>query len=248
MARTSNLVAAAVLAVCMSGAAMVSARADAGPPKAYAGLQALVIVGQHQDIAGTQKGVGAGPLLELRAGGSRLAAQLEGIPVVGIPNVPPSAAYGQATPSLGIFNGQVEYALTTNRSLWVGLGETVYNQRTPLPAIDETVSSRLAGVRYAARYVRQTSVSHSIEAFVGVAPTLSGSDVYVGPGGILVETKPERASEIDASLAFAYRRRSSQWLVGLRTLNFAAKFVNTGEAADRNVGLGPILEWRHVFP
>ena len=120
-------------------------------PNSYVGLQGLVIIGQHQDISGTERGVGAGPLIQLRVGGNRVAGSLEGIPVVGIQNVKPSEAYGQATPHLGIFNGQLEYALTADRALWIGLGETVYNQWTPLPAQNQLVSSRLAGVRYAAR-------------------------------------------------------------------------------------------------
>jgi len=226
----------------------IFATAQTPPPQNYVGIQGLVIIGQHQDIAGTQKGVGAGPLLQVRAGGRRLAGSIEGIPVVGIPNVPPSAAYGQATPHLGIFNGQLEYATSANQALWLGLGETIYNQRTPLPAQNQVVSSRLAGVRYTARYVHPLNESHFIEAFVGAAPVLSGSDVYVATGGALIDTKPERASEIDASLSFAYYHHSTAWLIGLRSLNFAAKFINTGEAADRNVGIGPLIEWRHILP
>ena len=240
MARGFSQIVAALL--------VLLATAQTPPPNAnYAGLQGLIIVGQHQDIAGTQKGVGVGPLLQVRGGGSRMKLSLEGIPVVGIPNVPPSATYGQATPHLGIFNGQLEYAADRNGSFWVGLGETVYNQKTPLPAQQQVVSSRLAGVRYALRYVHATSATHVIEGFFGTAPLLTGSDVYIATGGALVETKPERASEIDASLSFGYVHRSTEWLIGLRTLNFAAKFINTGEAADRNVGLGPLIEWRHLF-
>ena len=248
MALVSNARAAACAAALAASASLVCARADTPPVlTTYAGVQALVVVGQHQDIAGTQRGVGAGPLLQARVGGRRVALAIEGIPVVGIPGVKPSAAYGQATPSLGIFNGQLEYALTEQRTLWLGLGETVYNQRTPLPAQDQVVSSRLAGLRYTARYLHAFNAAHSLEAFLGAAPSLSGSDVYVATGGGVVETKPERASEIDASLAFVYSQHSTQWLLGLRTVNFAAKFTNTGEAADRNVGIGPMIEWRHLF-
>jgi hypothetical protein len=32
--------------------------------------------------------------------------------------------------------------------------------------------------------------------------------------------------------------------VGIRTINFSARFALTGEAADRNNGAGPLLEWR----
>jgi hypothetical protein len=243
MARVSkSQLLAAVLTV------LATAQTPAPAAKNYIGIQGLVIVGQHQDIAGTQKGVGGGPLLQLRLGGRRLVGSIEGIPVVGIPGVQPSQTYGQATPHLGIFNGQLEYAVSADRALWLGIGETVYNQRTPLPAQNQVVSSRLAGVRYAARYIRSTSASHFIEAFVAGTPMLTGSDVYVATGGALLDTKPERASEIDASLSFGYRVRSTEWLIGLRSLNFAAKFINTGEAADRNVGIGPLIEWRHVLP
>ncbi len=247
--RISNLrVLAALLTVFATAQTPPVEQQPQPQPHSYVGIQGLVIIGQHQDIAGTQRGVGGGPLVQLRVGGNRVAGSLEGIPVVGIPGVKPSEAYGQATPHLGIFNGQLEYALTTNRSLWVGVGETVYNQWTPLPAQNQRVSSRLAGVRYAARYIRATSASHFVEAFVGAAPTLTGSDVYVATGGALLQTKPERASEIDASLSFGLRHGSNEWIVGVRSLNFAAKFINTGEAADRNVGIGPLIEWRRVLP
>jgi hypothetical protein len=214
------------------------------PPHTYAGVQLLALVGEHSDIAGTQHGVGAGPLIQLHAGGSRVAVHLEGIPVVSIPGVRPSAAYGQATPAIGIFNGQLEYAVDPGAHVWIGAGETVYNQRTPLPADQQVVSSRLAGVRYTLRFRRTFTGSHFVEALVGATPTLSGSDVYVSSISQPTVIKPERASSIDASLAFGFDAGRNEWLVGIRTLNFAARFINTGEAADRNVGIGPIVEWR----
>ena len=212
----------------------------------YAGFQLLTIVGQHKDAAGTQSGIGAGPLLEIHASSKRLAFHVEGIPVVSIPDVKPSVAYGQATPALGIFNGQVEYAFSPQWSL--GVGETIYNQRTPLPAIQQVVSSRLAGLRMTARYQRENKNGHFIEGLLGVVPTLRGADRYVYSDGVTpTSEKPERASEIDASLALGIHRGTNTWLFGIRTINFAAQFINTGAAADRNVGVGPIIEWRHYF-
>jgi hypothetical protein len=213
-------------------------------PYSYIGVQGLALVGVHRDVSGSQYGVGAGPLLELQVGGSRFAFHLEGIPVVSIPGTRPSTAYGQATPALGIFNGQAEYAVDRRGEIWLGLGETVYNQRTPLPAQAQTVSSRLAGARYTLRLHHTFGESHFLEAFVGTAPYLTGSDVYAFLDGAPDAIKPERASEVDASLTFGYTHRRSQWLIGLRTLNFTARYPLTGEAADRNVGFGPILEWR----
>ncbi len=216
-------------------------------PYSYIGVQGLALVGVHRDVAGSQYGIGGGPLLEVQLGGPRLAIHLEGIPVVSIPGTRPSATYGQATPALGIFNGQAEYAIDPHGQVWLGLGETIYNQRTPLPAQSQTVSSRLAGARYTLRLHHAFGQSHFLEGFVGTAPYLTGSDVYVYLDGSPNTIKPERASEVDASLTFGYTHRRSQWLIGLRTLNFTARYPLTGEAADRNVGFGPIIEWRQLL-
>ncbi|HVA28569.1 MAG TPA: hypothetical protein VNF68_10335 [Candidatus Baltobacteraceae bacterium] len=217
------------------------------PSYNYVGVQGLGIVGAHRDIAGSQYGVGAGPLLQAQVGGKRFNVNVEGIPVVSIPGTRPSVAYGQATPKLGIFNGQAQYALDRKASLWIGLGATIYNQRTPLPAQAQSVSSRLSGVRYTVRYIHPARNGRGIEAFVGVTPTLTGSDVYAFLDGSPPTIRPERASEIDAQVALTWRHGTSEWLFGIRTLNFAARFLDTGEAADRNVGIGPMIEWRHLL-
>ncbi len=216
----------------------------ATPDYSYVGIQGLALVGEHRDVAGTEYGIGAGPLLQLHVGGPRLAVHMEGIPVVSIPGVSPSVTYGQATPALGIFNGDAEYAIDPRSHVWLGFGETIYNQRTPLPAQAQTVSSRLAGARYTLRLRHPFGSAHFVEAFVGTAPYLTGSDVYVYLDGAPNTVKPERASEVDASLEWGYTRNRSQWLIGIRTLNFTAMYPLTGEAADRNVGIGPIIEWR----
>lgn len=219
----------------------------ATPDYSYVGVQGLALVGVHRDVAGSEYGIGAGPLLEVHAGGSRFAVHLEGIPVVSIPGTRPSVTYGQATPALGIFNGDAEYAVDRRGQIWLGLGETIYNQRTPLPAQAQTVSSRLAGARFTLRLHRSFGTSHFVEAFVGTAPYLTGSDVYVYLDGAPNTIKPERASEVDASLEFGYTRNRSQWLFGVRTLNFSAMYPLTGEAADRNVGIGPVIEFRELL-
>jgi hypothetical protein len=239
MARKTNLrILAALLAL--------GATAET-PPHSYVGVQLLTIVGVHRDIAGSQYGTGAGPLIQAQVGGARLNFNIEGIPVVSIPGTRPSVAYGQATPALGVINDQLQYAIDRDAHVWIGVGQTIYNQRTPLPAQSQEVSSRLAGARYAVRVFHPTRGTHFLEALVGAAPYLSGADVYAYLNGAPPTIKPERASEIDASLALGYRQGSSEWLFGLRDVNFAAKFIETGEAADRNVGIGPIIEWRHVL-
>jgi hypothetical protein len=229
----------------LAALAMLLATAET-PSYSYVGIQGLVVAGVHRDVAGSQYGVGGGPLVQLHVGGRRFAVHVEGIPVVSIPTHP-SVAYGQATPAIGIFNGQAEYAFDRRGFAWIGLGETIYNQRTPLPAKAQTVSSRLSGARYVLRYHRPLGQSRFVEALVGAAPYLSGSDVYVFLDGAPNEIRPERASEVDASLAYGLIHRNTRWLFGLRSLNFTARYPITGLAADRNVGFGPFIEWRAAF-
>jgi hypothetical protein len=56
--------------------------------------------------------------------------------------------------------------------------------------------------------------------------------------------KPEIAAEEDALVGYGITRGNTQWLVGLRIIEFSARFAVTGDAADRNNGGGPLLEWR----
>lgn len=214
----------------------------------YFGAQGLLIVGTHSDVAGTQHGIGAAPLLQIRAGTKRFAVAAEGIPVVSTPQRA-SVFYGQATPAVGIVNASVEGALDSHGRMWVGAGTTIINQRTPLPNIEQVVSSRLIGARYTLRMREPLrNGAHFVELSFGVAPTLTGADRYVYSDGVTPPiTKDERASEIDGSIAFGWQHRATEWLFGLRTLNYTARFTATNEAADRNVGIGPMVEWRHLL-
>lgn len=217
------------------------------PDPSYVAIQGLILDGVHQDVTGSQYGIGGGALLELHVGGKRTALHLEGVPVVSVPGIKPSVAYGQATPKLGIINAQAEFALDPSATLWGGIGETIYNQRTPLPALGQTASSRLAGVRYALRFRHPLARAHFVEALIGVTPYLSGADVYVYLSHTPNVIEPERASEVDASLAYGFTRKRSQWIFGVRTLNFTARYPVTGLAADRVVGAGPMVEYRYLF-
>ena len=74
---------------------------------------------------------------------------------------------------------------------------------------------------------------------------LSGSDVYVYSDGVTPTViKKERASSLDGTLTLGFVRAKSELLVGLRVINFSAKYTATNEAGDRNAGLGLVFEWR----
>ena len=106
----------------------------------------------------------------------------------------------------------------------------------------------MSGVRYALRYRTPLRSMRFLEARVAATPSLFGNDHFVYSDGVTPPVdKDERASEVDASLAYGWDSNASEWLVGIRSLNFSAKFVRLGDAADRNVGIGVTLEWRHLF-
>jgi hypothetical protein len=237
MLRNTSLALALLLACTVPAAADTSV---------YAGLQGLLLTGTHTDIAGSQHGIAGGAFLELGARVNRLDTRIEGVPPVSLPQAP-SEHYGQATPQFSLLNGTFRYAVDRNERLWLGVGGTIINQRTPLPNLDQVVSSRLAGARYEVRYRVDTATNHFFEAVFGAAPHLTGTDYYIYSIPQPAVDRPEVAAEEDAMIAFGLRRGSDEWLVGLRTINFSAKFVLTGDAADRNNGGGPILEWRRLL-
>lgn len=238
----------AALAPLVTTASASAATRSEGLPQAYFGVQGLLIVGAHSDVAGTQHGIGGAPLLQLRVGTKRFAFAAEGIPVVSTPQRA-SAFYGQATPAVGIVNASLEGALDSRARIWVGFGTTIINQRTPLPNIKQVVSSRLVGARFTFRmHEPLRKLGHFVELSFGVAPTLTGADRYVYSDGVTpTVTEDERASEIDGSIALGWQHRATQWLIGVRTLNYSARFTATSEPADRNVGVGPMVEWRHLL-
>jgi hypothetical protein len=212
-------------------------------PRVYLGVQGIVAAGAHTDVAGTQRGIAGGALLQAGVRGKRLEFHVEGVPPVSLPQAP-SATYGQATPQLSLLNGAAGVAIDPAAHWWLGAGMTVINQRTPLPNLDQVVASRLAGARFQVSYRAQAGVSNFVEFVFGAAPHLTGADHYTYSNGSPATDKPEVASEEDAMLAYGVTRGNTQWLVGIRTINFSARFALTGEAADRNNGAGPLLEWR----
>jgi hypothetical protein len=212
----------------------------------YAGIQAWAANGIHQDVAGTQHGAAVGGFIEVQGGGKRVFVHFEGVPVVGVPQRP-SLRYGAATPAVGILDAALRFAFGRNSNYFAGFGADAINERTPLPNVDQVVASRLAGFRYEAGLREPLGSVHFLEASIGAVPTLYGSDVYTYSIAHPSIVKPEQASEIDYSVAFGVRARSSEVLIGLRAIDFSAHYTANGLAADRNVGFGLLAEWRATF-
>ncbi len=213
----------------------------------FAGIQGLFVTGVHTDEAGAQRGVAPGALIEIGARWNRFGFRVEGVPPVSLPQAP-SAYYGAATPQLSLLNGNIRYAIDPSAHVWAGVGETIINQRTPLPNLSQVVASRLSGVRYELMYRAPLHGDHFIEVVAGGAPRLTGADRYfysIPHAGV---DKPEVAAEVDGQVAWGIVHGSNELLFGLRSINFSAQFANTGAAADRNNGGGVMVEWRHFFP
>ncbi|HET9097223.1 MAG TPA: hypothetical protein VFN37_11205 [Candidatus Baltobacteraceae bacterium] len=212
-------------------------------PRIYLGVQGMIAAGAHTDIAGKQSGVAGGALLQFGVRGKRAGLHVEGIPPVGLPQAP-SGYYGQATPQLSLLNGAFEFAVDPRARWWLGAGMTVINQRTPLPNLSQVVTSRLSGARYELSYRLPIGPSRFAEFTIGGAPHLTGVDHYTYSVPSPEVDKPEVAAEEDGMFAYGVTRGNTQWLVGFRSINFSARYVLTGAAADRNNGAGPLLEWR----
>jgi len=212
----------------------------------YIGIQALALTGEHVDVAGSQRGFAGGGFVELQIGGKRLRVHFEGVPVVSVPQSA-SAHYGQATPAVGIVDGALRYGFGPDGNLFAGIGADVINQHTPLPNLDQEVASRLAGLRYELGYRAPLGGTRFLEGLVGVAPSLTGNDVYTYSIPHPPDIEPELASEVDYSVAYGFTRGRSEWLFGLRAINFDAHFTQTGQPADRNAGFGASVEWRALL-
>ncbi len=211
-----------------------------------AGIQALILSGVHSDVAGGQNGIAGGALLQFNVRVQRLQLRVEGIPPVSLPQRP-SAKYGQATPQLSLLNGALLFAVDPAEHLWLGVGETIINQLTPLPNLSQVVASRLAGMRYEAAYRMPLRSGRFLQFMAGGAPQLTGTDHFVFSDGRPPVDKPETASELDAMAAIGFQRRNDEFLFGIRTINFSAKFVKDGSAADRNNGAGLLFEYRRFL-
>lgn len=249
MRRLHSVLCALLLAGIPLAPAAAAAEDDASavPLRSSIGIQGGFLTGVHSDIAGDQHGLAVVPLIELTAVPlPRVAIHLEGLPVISVPQNA-SAAYGQATPAVGLFDGAVRFAIDPQRRFWIGGGTVIINQRTPLPAQGQVVSSRLSGGRYEFYARSPLGGGRFIDALVGTAPRLWGTDHYISSIGAPPLDRDERAFELDISLAMGWRHPNSEFLAGLRTINFAAMFTATGEAADRNNGVGVFVEARRYI-
>ena len=230
------------LAVLITGvlAALCGWCASACPSSAdtQIGVQGLVLSGTHGEPNASYSGTGAGALIQLDQRWQGIGLHLEGIPDIATANI--RSGEQSLTATIGLFAATARFAVDPHRRFWIGAGTELLGQRTPYFDLGRLYSSRLAGTRFEVDSLIPTSTDHFIETDFGAVPALNG-DVdliqFFSNGTRYTLSGAERASMIDLAAAYGIRRGRFEYLYGLRSLNFAAKFAD-GREADRNVGVG----------
>jgi hypothetical protein len=186
-------------------------------------------------------------LLEVDQRWPAVAIHLEGIPSVATASV--NTAVGPVTASIGLFEGTARVRLDRTGRYWAGIGTEILAQRTPITGLSRIDSSRLSGTRYELATTIPISDSRFFELDLGAVPHMNGT-VYESTtffdGFIATQSGQETASMVDLGASFGVRHGGTEFLYGLRSINFAAKFSD-GHEADRNVGIGLTAEVRFTI-
>jgi hypothetical protein len=248
------------------------APASADPFQASLTLSINPLIGSHEVGNGQQDRVDFAPLplgeLDLRY--HRESLHAEGLPSVTFGYT--SNADGARSTRLSLLNLAYRHAI--GDGWFVGIGQTVYNQRTDYgfevgnryyaAALDQTTyidgsevqDSRLTGMRFEVgrTYVRGRDRIEIVIAgnpvMHGVQYTQIGYGLVCTPGGCNFGAPtfadPETAAQTDLSVRVGHRlSRHADLLLGLRYLNYSAHYVAPGNPlSDRNVGFAPVIAYR----
>ncbi len=214
----------------------VIARAD----QTTVGVQLAGAHGTHRESDGNATAaLVPAPLITVSHSAQCWEVAAEGLPPVGPIPV--------GNNGLGMQNVRLTYADAVARywnpshTFAVGIGDTLYNQRTefvreinPTELGTEVDRSRVAGTRYELIVRKALSLNNSVEARVAVDPAMHGRFSYtqtVQNGGATVgpfSSPPswERASQVDADAHFIHRFGSYALLYGVRYLNYTAEYTD----------------------
>lgn len=221
------------------GTAFAPAKADT-----QVGLQAFALTGTHFEPKGNTAGTGFGGFIRLDQRWRSMQLHFEGIPSIGTALV--NTPTGPVHATLGLFAASARFRLDRLGRFWAGVGTETIAQQTPQAGLYKVDSSRLAGSRFEFVTSIPTATDRFVETQIAVMPHLSGTvyETRASPSTIPYSvTGAETASMIDLSAAYGIHHGSFDYLIGLRAINFAAKFAS-GREADRNVGAGLSAEVR----
>ena len=246
-----------------AAAAPLHARADSPS----VGITLNAATGVHAEAGGTANApLLAVPITDIRAPLGRFEVRGEWLPPIGPIRFTGSALNIQTT-TIGYASAMVYFRLPDSQ-LRVALGETLFNQQTrystanafggSMQRIDQTLSSRVGGLRVALMLRRPIGPRFSLTGEVAASPSMH-AEVYgtqtvaIYSRGSLVSSwsrrakTPETASLVDAKLYFEQKSGRTALTYGLRYVNYAAVFDRTQAIADRNRLLIGFLGLRQFF-
>jgi hypothetical protein len=227
------------LPIVILGALAAPARCDT-----QVGIQAFVLSGKHTEPKVSISGAGAGALFQVDQRWQSMELHLEGIPTVATATV--NFQDGPATANIGVFDATLRFKVDKLGRLWLGAGSQIYAQQTPVVSLNQVNASRLAGSRYEIITRLPLRSNRFVEAQLAGMPHLSGivyQTTTFSSQFRTVASAPETASMIDLTAAYGIRHGKTEYLFGVRSINFTATFPS-GREADRNVGAGLTAEVR----
>jgi hypothetical protein len=256
-----------VLGIC---ALLMQLPVLADPVTANAGITLDFLDGNHESGAGIARITFIPlPLVDADARYRHTALHVEGLPSVTFSYGSKSLEGASAT-RLSILNTSIRQYL--GGSFFIGVGQTVYNQRTSYDVASQTTrlrtvgqESRVTGLRFEAGLNEAISSSTHLRATLAVNPVMHGvqystvatvrrnctviNDPAFAACPTSELTDPERSSQFDISISLAKQLRRGELIYGVRYLDYVAHYSEIGQPgdgllADRNVGIMPLIGYR----
>lgn len=222
-----------VASLCMIGAA----QAD----QTQIGAAAIIVSGTHTEPgSNVVRGSAPAPVLFVDHRSKRWELYAEGVGGIGPQRVNGTNGVGLQSVLLSNFGASVRYALTSNTA--VGVGETLYNQRSIYqePGFSVSDSSRLAGAQYAVIQSLRRSPGGELSLSIAYNPHLSANLFQSYSNAPVTLISPESGTQIDAKIETRRHLRRTTLYYGVRYINLSMHFVN-GELADRNAFVMPFI-------
>jgi hypothetical protein len=213
------------------------------------GLQALYFNGTHFEIDGSQHFAVPAALLQVRQRWKAIDLYVEGIPSTGGHSyLAAPTGFAQPVTSLSVFDAVSHVRLDRPGRLWAGAGLAIVNQITSIGSPPTSAASRVVGGRYELEADLPLGPRGTVEMRAAFMPAMHGTvyaqSPFIYPFRI---SASEKAESTDLTGEYVLRSHRMRYGLGVRAINYVAHFVTPDELADRNSGLGIILEARYAL-
>ena len=213
------------------------------------GLQALYFTGTHSEINGSQHFSVPAALVNARQRWNAVDLYVEGIPSTGSHSyITAPSGFPQPVTSLSVFDTVSHVRLDLAGRVWAGGGIAVINQITSIGSPPYSAASRLTGSRYELVGYLPVATRSTVELRAALMPAMHGAIVAQLPAYLANQLPTsETAETTDFTGEYVLRSRRVHFGAGLRVINYVAHFVTPPDLADRNSGVGFILEFRYAL-